>query len=64
MKIGDVVQCPADRGDKPYSARVTFISETVNYNSHGAAYRWVTVHKLTGKSGAVWPSHRLGWVMK
>ena len=56
LRIGEVVQYPADRGNPAGTASVAHIGETMCLNIHGTPYVWVT---LAG--AGVWPSHRIGW---
>jgi hypothetical protein len=62
LKVHQIVRCPADRGDAPYTARIIGIDQTVKTNINGILYVWVTVMSDAGRS-AVWPSHRLGGVV-
>jgi hypothetical protein len=62
MKIGQLVECPADRGDKPYRARIEAISPQATHM--GRVFRWITVRRLDGRPGGVWPSRRLGLIEK
>lgn len=62
MQVGNRVMCPADRGDRAYWGRITYVGEEVHRNSEGVPYKWVRVHWVGSDGrGAVWPSHRLGF---
>lgn len=58
-----IVQCPADRGDSPYSGRVMGIGETICRNIYGIPYVWLTVRNIATGRESVWPSHRLGFTL-
>lgn len=59
FKEGDIVACPADRGDPSYMGKVVGMSGTVQENHQHTPYTWVEVmHLMTGRK-AVWPSNRL-----
>lgn len=60
MKLGQIVKCPADRGDKPYKGKITHVGSSVNKTFNGVQYVWVTVEH-PNKSKHVWPSNRLGF---
>lgn len=60
---GTTVQCPADRGDPAFTARIVHVGEQRCNHMGGPEFVWVTVRKLNGMSGGVWPSHRLGYVL-
>lgn len=60
LKVGQIVHCPADRGDSAYTGKVTHIGSTTEKNINGAEYIWVTVEHQSGLSRHVWPSNRLG----
>lgn len=62
LKVGQVVNCPADRGDAAFTARVTHVSQNVCKNLSGTEYLWVTVKGIGSlrANGGVWPSNRLG----
>lgn len=65
-RVGDRVTCPADRGDKPYPARIEWIEPTVHTNggpNRDTPFMWCAVRKRDGTPGAVWPSHRLGYLI-
>jgi hypothetical protein len=57
LKVGNIVQCPPDRGDEAYSGFVTHTGETVYLNIHDEPFIWVTVRHHS--QSAVWPSNRL-----
>lgn len=61
LTIDKIVQCPADRGDKAYRARIISFDDKTQTNIHGNEYVWVTVLKLDTQNPSkhVWPSHRL-----
>lgn len=61
VKVGDIVQCPADRGSGPYRGRVTFV-ESPPATHLGRVFYWVHVKDIEGAWGhtSVWPDHRLG----
>lgn len=62
FKIGQIVQCPADRGDKPYKAKVFAIDPTISKNINGIKYQLITVKKVFDfyhQTKHVWPSHKL-----
>lgn len=61
MKIGQVVQVPADRGDLPYTGIIEDVGEQVYTNHLGRAYVWLMVRRSGTKERAVWPSNRLGF---
>jgi hypothetical protein len=61
LKVGDTVYCPADRGDPPFSGKVTHNcngTKTISKNLDGVEYIWVEVQGPGKKS--MWPSNRLG----
>lgn len=60
LKIGDVVYCPADRGDSAYRGKVhvTPINPTICTNIYNVKYIWLNVYH--GGVVTVWPSNRLG----
>lgn len=58
LKIGQIVYCPADRGDAAYAGRVEFIDAGENKTSTGEKYIWV--HVRGPHHATVWPSNRLG----
>ena len=60
LKIGQIVGCPADRGDVRYTGKVTHIGTEINKSFSGVEFVWVTVEHPNGKSRHVWPSNRLG----
>ena len=64
FKVGDTVQCPADRGDPGYIGRVTHVSTIQNTNIHGTPYYRVTVRTPNRKRSTVWPSHRISLVAR
>lgn len=53
--VGQIVRCPSDRGDKPYTGTVTWVGEPLQ----GKDYRWIEVRHPRGTKH-VWPSNRLG----
>jgi len=57
LKINQIVNYPADRGESAGTGKIRSMSKTINKNIHGVEYIWVTV-QMFGKS-AVWPSNRL-----
>lgn len=57
-QIGDVVQCPEDRGDPAYQGKVIIPGSGIQQNSVGQSYVWVTVVGPTGRK-TTWPSNRL-----
>jgi hypothetical protein len=60
LKCGKIVQCPPDRGDNGYIAKIYSYEHVENTNVHGVKYVWVTVVRIDGKpTKHVWPSHRL-----
>lgn len=61
MKVGQVVQIPADRGDPAYLGVIEGIGEQVCTNHLGSAYVWLTVRASGTKRRSVWPSNRLGF---
>jgi hypothetical protein len=64
LKVGQIVRCPADRGDLPYEGKVTWIGDSVCYNHLGVPYVWVGVGRWlsSAKGGSTtWPSNRLGY---
>lgn len=58
IRIGQIVNYPADRGEAAGSGRVTFTQPLVYSNASGVEYVWVNVRKPDGSS-AVWQSNRL-----
>jgi hypothetical protein len=56
--VGQIVQCPPDRGDKGYQGVVTSVGTDEQKNYQGVPYFWIEVKGPRHKS--VWPSHRLG----
>lgn len=59
-KIGQHVSCPADRGDAAFNGHISHIG--LSPQSHGnRKFYWITVRRSGGRSGGVWPSHRLGF---
>jgi hypothetical protein len=57
LKVGDIVHCPADRGDPAFTGRVTHVSPVIHEASL-TEFIWVEVQGPHHKS--VWPSNRLG----
>lgn len=60
-KVGAIVNCPPDRGDRGYKGVIKAVSPNVYTNINGVPYVWVTVGTMSGKSVHKWPSHRLGF---
>lgn len=60
MKVRQIVNVPADRGDKPYVGTITHVGDIVSKNVYGSPYVWVGVRKPNGVSSS-WPSNRLGF---
>jgi hypothetical protein len=60
LKKGDIVHCPADRGEPAYIGKVVdnFTCKDVHTNMYGTKYIWVLVQGLLHKT--TWPSNRLG----
>ncbi len=58
LKVNDIVQFPADRGEQAGQGRITHLSTEENKNFKGDPYIWVTVRCAPNRS-AVWPSNRL-----
>lgn len=59
VRVGDIVNCPSDRGDSAYAARVESVGTEEHKNVNGAAYRWISTRRLSDNRSAVWPSNRL-----
>lgn len=59
FKEGDIVRCPADRGDKAYLGKVVGVSGIVQENYQHTPYTWVEVMHLMSGRKSVWPSNRL-----
>lgn len=59
FKAGDIVHCPADRGDKAYMGKVTHVSGTIHTHATSGEYTWVEVMDLMSGRKSVWPSNRL-----
>ena len=59
LTVGQVVYCPADRGELPYSGRVVHIGTEVCTHMGGKPFVWITV-RVNARQNAVWPSNRLG----
>lgn len=60
LKIGQLVNFPADRGDPAGDGYVTHISPIEQTHMGGKPFLWVTVRYTGGKRSGVWPSNRLG----
>lgn len=58
-RMGQCVQCPADRGDPAYTGIVRKFGTNVYTNIRGVRYVWVTVQR-PDKHNTMWPSHRIG----
>lgn len=61
------VQCPADRGDKPYTGRILHVGSTIHYNVQGTAYIWLLIEKYGTehtRTKHTWPSNRLGFTVR
>lgn len=61
-EVGQMVLCPADRGDPAQYGKITWVGEVVRFNTHGVKYVWVEVECPDHRS--IWPSHRLGFKIK
>lgn len=59
-KIGTLVRCPPDRGDKGYQGTVTLVEPTVHDNGNNIKFQWIHVRHPQGYC-SVWPSHRIGY---
>lgn len=59
LKVGQLVNYPADRGDKAGQGRVVAVSEGAAQNIYGKHYLWVSLRDSLGKSLGVRPSNRL-----
>lgn len=60
LRIGMLVQCPADRGEHAYQGKVESFGQYMHLQSSGSAYVWVTVRRRDGaKTAHVWPSNRI-----
>ena len=60
MKVGQIVNVPADRGDKPYVGTIAFVGNIVSRNMYEEPYVWIGVRKPEGTTSN-WPSNRLGF---
>ena len=60
LKPGALVRCPADRGDLPYTGKVTFVGTNESTGSDGKPYVWINVRNPLNGRESVWPSNRLG----
>lgn len=58
LKVGNMVSCPADRGDPAFRGPVTHISPVPCKNHVGEDCIWVEVQR-PGRHKSVWPSNRL-----
>lgn len=63
-KIGDMVNCPADRGDAAYRGKVTHVSGAMQKSHQGVLYAWVSVEHPSRTSRHVRPSNRLGFKLE
>jgi len=59
LKVGDIVHCPADRGELAHSGRVEHVGETECTHMCGKPFIWITVRPRNSHA-SVWPSNRLG----
>lgn len=59
LKVGDIVECPPDRGDPGYSGGIAHVSEQEQTHMGGKPFIWVTV-KRCGAHASAWPSNRIG----
>lgn len=59
LRIGQRVQCHADRGVAPYAGRVQSVGVEVYTNIRGIEYIWVHVAWHGGPGSSVWPSNRI-----
>lgn len=57
LKVGDVVRCPAERGDPGYTGTVEHVGTHVT--DRPVPFVWVVVRR-TGAHASSWPSNRLG----
>ena len=63
MKVGQIVQVPADRGDAPYTGTIVYVGDILSTNVHGTPYVWIGVRK-PGGIASTWPSNRLGFKLQ
>lgn len=59
LRIGQWVQCPADRGAAPFAGRVRSVGVEVYTNIRGTMYVWVHVSGQGRPGSSVWPSNRI-----
>lgn len=62
LKVGDSVNCPADRGSPAFTGRVSYIqpdAPAAKAFGSNQEYIWVNV-TYNGRNAGVWPSNRLG----
>lgn len=59
FKVGDIVRCPADRGDTTFLGKVVFAGSAVHHNLNNTPYTWVEVKNIMTGRKAIWPSNRL-----
>lgn len=58
LKVGDIVNCPADRGDAAYTGKVEHINATEQtHPCVDGPFLWVTVRNRNRNT--VWPSNRI-----
>lgn len=62
LKVGNYVNCPADRGEMGYRGRVEHVGVEVTQRlGMDEPYIWVTVRRPgVGAHASVWPSNRIG----
>lgn len=58
LEVGNIVWCPADRGEDGYSGTVTSVGGSIA-NAGVTQYIWIEVQTPRGHK-SVWPSNRLG----
>jgi len=64
-EVGDIVQCPADRGEAPYTGRIEHVDTMRHENMHGVRFYWVLVRRTSEpRTAHSWPSHRLGYTVR
>lgn len=59
LKENQIVRCPPDRGNPPFTGRITKIETHVYQNTMGIRFVWVHVINPHGNT-SLWASHRLG----
>jgi len=60
LKVGDIVNCPEDRGTPAFTGIVASVGSNVSKTINGDEYVWVSVKsRATRFSAGVWPSNRL-----